>query len=78
MIYLIIYLIIKPPICASLFSDDAILIYSFKPTESWLPLKYALDELSDWMKIWELELSPTKCVIKRIGKKRPCSFIFHK
>ena len=63
--------IIKPPIYASLFADDAKLLYSFKPTESCLPLQCALDELSDWMKIWELEIAPTKCVVMRIGNKNP-------
>ena len=61
--------IIKPPIYASLFADDAKLLYSFKPTESWLPLQWALDELSDWMKRWELQIAPTKCVVMRNGNK---------
>ena len=69
--------IIKPPIYATLFADDAKLLYSFKPTESCLPLQCAIDELSDWMKRWKLERAPTKCVVMQIGKKKPCSFIFH-
>ena len=59
--------IIKPPIYASLFADDSKLLYSFKPIESCLPLQCALDKLNDWMKIWELELAPTKCVVMGIG-----------
>ena len=58
--------IIKPPIYASLSVDDTKLLYYFKPTESCLPLQCALDELSDWMKRWELEIAPTKCVVIRI------------
>ena len=46
--------IIKPLIYASLFADNAKLLYYFKPTESYLPLKCALDEFSEWMKRWEL------------------------
>ena len=68
--------IIKPPIYASLFADDAKLLYSFKPTESCLPLQCALDELSDWMKRWELEIAPTKCVVMRIGNKNPVHSYF--
>ena len=34
---------IKPPIYASLVADDAKLLYSFKPTESSLPLQCDLD-----------------------------------
>ena len=33
-----------------------------------LPLQCALDELSDWMKRWELELAHIKCVVMRICK----------
>ena len=68
--------IIKPPIYASLFADDAKILYSFKPTESCLPLQCALDELSDWMKRWELEIAPTKCVVMRIGNKNPVHSYF--
>ena len=42
---------IKTHIYASLFTDDAKIVYSFKPTESYLPLQCAIDEFSDWMKI---------------------------
>ena len=42
--------IIKSLIYATLFADDAKLLYYFKPTESYLPLKCALDEFSDCMK----------------------------
>ena len=50
-------------------ANDANILYSFKPTESCLPLQCAIYELSDWLKIWELVLAPTKCVIIRIGNK---------
>ena len=54
-----------------LSADYAKLLYYFKPTESGLPLHCALDELSDWMKRWELEIAPTKCIVMRIGNKKP-------
>ena len=34
------------------------------------------DELSDWMTRWELELAPTKCVVMRIGNKKPVHSYF--
>ena len=66
--------IIKPPIYV--LSLQMMLLYSFKSTESCLPLQCALDETRYWMKRWELEIAPTKCVVMRIGNKNPVHSYF--
>ena len=55
----------------SLFADDTKLSFSFKYNDSSLLLQNTLDDISNWMNIWELELAPKKCVVMRVGNMFP-------
>ena len=51
--------------------------FSFKSNDTYtigdysLLLQNTLDDIINWMKIWELELAPKKCVVMRIGNMFP-------
>ena len=63
--------IINNSINNSLFADDTKLSFSFKSNDSSLLLQNTLDDISHWIKIWELELAPKKCVVVRVGNMFP-------
>ena len=63
--------IINNSINNSLFADDTKLSFTFKSNDSSLVLQNTLDDISNWMKIWELELAPKKCVVMRVGNMFP-------
>ena len=62
--------IINNSINNSLFADDK-LSFSFKYNDSSLLLQNTLDDISNWMKIWELELAPKKCVVMQVRNMFP-------
>ena len=63
--------IINNSINNSLFADDIKLSFSFESSDSSLLLQNILDDISNWMTIWELELAPKKCVVMRVGNMFP-------